>query len=387
MKYTEGIPSPDIFRLWSGITAISGALERRVWCETARAVLYPNLYTLLVAAPGIGKTQAITQTEELWRSVKKFFVSPKNVTKAAMLDALERADRKIITPSGVTEYHTMLIAADEFGVFAPAHDLEFFSVLSSIYDNPRVHDEERRHNVKRLEIIHPQLVMLAGVQPGFMASLLPEEAWQQGFTARIIMVYSARKMKVPLFKRQEPRVDQFKILAKELEAISNVYGQITWNDDAVIEMERWVETGMVPEPEHSKLMNYNTRRALHIIKLSMISCISRRAGLQIQLEDLTRARDWLLGAEETMPDVFREMVQKSDGQVIQDLHYHIWKMWVAGKQKPIHESRLIHFLQQRVPSEKVIRVMEIAERSNIFSRLAGDSKLYIPKPRHEHGME
>jgi hypothetical protein len=107
-------------------------------------------------------------------------------------------------------------------------------------------------------------------------------------------------------------------------------------------------------------------------------------GLVVTLPALNRARDWLLHAEQLMPDVFREMVQRSDSQLIQELHYFLWKLWLKEK-KPIHESRLIHFLQTRVPSEKVLRVLEIAARSSIIKLVA--DKQWIPRPTHEHGLE
>jgi len=117
----------------------------------------------------------------------------------------------------------------------------------------------------------------------------------------------------------------------------------------------------------------------------MISAVARANELVIRLDDVRRAQDWLLAVEQLMPDVFREMVAKSDGQVIQELHFFMWGQWVKSK-KPFHESMLINFLSQRVPSEKVMRVLEIAERSNVVSRDAG-SKLYIPKARTDHGVE
>ena len=56
---TDERPSPEIFRKWAAITTLSGALEKRVWCTTKAGPQFANLYTMLVAPPGIGKSQAI----------------------------------------------------------------------------------------------------------------------------------------------------------------------------------------------------------------------------------------------------------------------------------------------------------------------------------------
>lgn len=397
MAYTDGIPSPVIFRQWCAIATIAGALERRVWVQTARSKLFPNLFTLLVSPPGIGKSQSIAHVSELWYGTRlanggKFYVAPNNVTKAALVDQLAKADRKIMAGGTMVEYHSLLVASSEFGVLVPAHDLEFLSVLNDIYDNPRAYRESRRTLGREIDIVHPQLNLLAGTQPGFLASLLPEEAWSMGFLSRIILVYAGTTPAVDLFDESESREPQYKALIKALQRVGSLMGVCVWTGEAQDAVRGWVSSGCAPVPEHSKLQNYIPRRVLHLLKLCIVSAVSRSGGLTITLADVTRAKDWLLHAEELMPDVFRDMAGKSDGQVIADLHFFMFKIYIADK-KPIHEARIWDFLKTRVPSEKIFRIIDACERSGVISRLAGTGHdsgkpaLYIPKPRHEHGME
>src|SRR5262249_39802036 len=121
-------------------------------------------------------------------------------------------------------------------------------------------------------------------------------------------------------------------------------------------------------------------------KLSMISAISRTADLVIELDDVKRAISWLLEAESHMPDIFRAMQGKSDAAVIDELHYHLMELWVRGGKKPIPASSLFHFLSTRVPADKIPRVLQIAEVSNVITRYAGTDTFY-PRPRHQHGVE
>lgn len=95
LRHTEGYSSPEIFRLWTGIATVAGALERRTWVVTKKSLLYPNLFTLLVSNPGIGKSQAIQHVGEFWLATKQLKVSPDNMTKAALVDALEASSRLI----------------------------------------------------------------------------------------------------------------------------------------------------------------------------------------------------------------------------------------------------------------------------------------------------
>src|ERR1700679_3663562 len=161
-SYTEGIPTPPIFRLWSAIGLVGAAMERRVWAYTVgKIVTYPNLYILLVAPPGVGKSQAIDLGLEIvYKSRQKhepsIHVSPDSVTKASLVDAIAAAKQTRIMVNGtggLLEFHSLFIVASEFGVFVSAHDLDFMSVINKIYDNPRVFTETRRTAKTNIEII------------------------------------------------------------------------------------------------------------------------------------------------------------------------------------------------------------------------------------------
>jgi hypothetical protein len=149
-------------------------------------------------------------------------------------------------------------------------------------------------------------------------------------------------------------------------------------------LEEFQREGINPVPEHSKLQHYSTRRMQHLIKLSMISSLSRGLSRRVIEADIERARDWLIEAEETMPDIFKEMAFKSDLQIIQDLHFFLWKIYLKEK-KPIHLVRLRHFLLAKVPSDKIDRIIDMAVNANILTEAS--QGLYIPRPKQEHGIE
>jgi Protein of unknown function (DUF3987) len=387
LDYTAAIPSPRIFRLWSAIAAIGGALERRVWVVSAGQPTYPNLYVLLVGHPGSGKTQAIKHTNNLWYSCRNLHIAPHDITKARLIDRLAKASRKMLLKGGTLyEYNCLLIAADEFGVLLPSHDTEFLSTLNRIFDNPSQHGHERRMlGDKQIDIINPQITILAGTQPSYLANLLPEEAWGQGFMSRVFMVYSNEKRrKIDIFDTRELSTAKFKTLSERLLAITKLYGPLSWSFPAAQAAQKWIASGMQPEPEHSKLEHYNSRRTLNFLKLLIISTISS-AHKEIELSDYTRAQDWMLQAELAMPDIFREMVGRSDIQIIDELHFFLWKIY-SNEKKGIHQARIYDFLRNRCPAEKIPRIIDVAIKANIIEQFAG-TELYRPRPRHEHGME
>lgn len=356
-------------------------MERRLWVVTANSPIYPNLYSLLVSPPGVGKSQAIAVTQDLWMRSPDLYIAPDNVTKASLLDSLEEAKRNILlSPTEMVEYHSMQIASSEFGVFVPAHDLEFLSALNHIYDNPASYRENRRTTKKVLNVPFPQLTILAGTQPAYLANLLPETAWGMGFTSRLIFIYSGEPMTVDLFTATSINLAHRDLLVSGLNKITKMFGKYEFELAAQEAISGWNNSGRHPVPDHSKLAHYNSRRILHVLKLSMIACASRTNELLITLKDFERAKGWLLEAETHMPDIFRAMVMKSDADLLQDLHFFAWQIFARTK-LPIHESRLIMFLQTKVPAERISKIIEIAEASGMFQREFGEQRLYTPKAK------
>lgn len=392
LHFTKDIPSPEILRKWSAISTIAGAMQRRIWVESSQGVIYPNLYILLVAPPGIGKTEAIRRVGDLWRSTENLHVAPNSVTRAALVDKLSASVVKSILPSGEFQlFHGLNVAASEFGVLCPAHDLEFLNTLNDIFDCGDSFSEERRHRDEQVDIKYPILNILGGTQPSFLSEILPEQAWSMGFTSRLIMIYSASPTTVDLFSVSDPvryaeqktSYEQAKKLLKDdLTGITQLYGAMYFDPAMRPALIKWHSEGFPPIPNHSRLQHYNTRRIMTVFKLLMISSISRDNSLRITMDDLTRAQDWLIEAEDKMPDIFRDMAGKSDKQVIDDLYDFLWRVYARNGQQPITDAQVVTFLQGKVPSEKIQRITDLCQRTGTIIKIENG-----PKPLWKPGVK
>lgn len=390
MDFTADIASPVIFRQWSAIAAVAGAMERKCWVRTRQGAIFPNLFTMFIAEPGVGKTESIKITEGLWRTTKLLHVAPKRLTVASLIDNLKEALQVKVGGPGKPDYefHSLQIPLTEFGSFLSSHDLDMLSTLNDLYDNPGEFSERRRHvhEGKEMTIVAPQINILAGTQPQFMSKILPEEAWGMGFTSRIVMVYaSADYPKGSLWGENTAR-DPLK-LVNMLTNCASRYGQFQWSDEAKHRMDVWWQGGLKPVPDHSKLANYLPRRILHVMKLCMVSGMSAHGECRIEEDDVTRAQDWLLTAEADMPNIFRAMVQRSDTDIINELHLAMWRVWSTNQKKPVHKSMLWNFLQARTTVDKIARVVEIAENAKFIQRVPGSNEHWIPLPKQMHGVE
>lgn len=363
---TEGV-SPHSFCLWSAIATIAGVLERRVWTYTDKGELYPNLYTVLAGAPSAGKSLMVNTARRLWSHVDGLHIAPDNPTKATFLDYLEKAQRQAVfaSPEGdqLNSFCSMCVGSREFGVLISKYDHQFLEDLTDLYDNVDRYVAPRR-TTRSVTLEKPNVNILAATTPDFLGDIFPEVAWGQGFTSRIIFIYGVKELlqdRDILSRRRNQMTGS--LIAGLQEFFANISGEFAWEPAAHEALNAWYNAGMQPEPDYSRLYHYKGRREVHLMKLCMISAISAEHGLYITAADFDRALHWLLEAEKTMPDVFRAMAMKSDSQLIDDLHYHIYTIWSRAAykdRKPLKTQVLWEFLSVRAPSERIPKIIEAA---------------------------
>ena len=399
MTYSEGDASTEIHRMWSGIALVAGACERRVWVRVGSRVCFPNLYVLLVAPPGSGK-QIIDDVREIWRETeepsggKAFHVAPDNMTRASLIDELASATQTRMIPSAGRKdalenytYHSLLIAAEEFEHFLPAWDSDYIATLNSIWNNKSEHRETRRHGQHQdVTISLPQLNIIGGVQPAYLAREFVESTWSTGIARRVIMVYSDELPLMDVFQPTPNREDRRQRLLLKLGLISEMFGEVHWSPEALEFARKWHLSGCPPEPTHSKLKSYNTSRTQQLAKLSTISAASRTASYTIDIIDVRRAQQWLIHAESVMPDIFRAMEKRSDKEILENLHIHVTRLWGISK-KAVPTSSIYHYLSTCAPVSSIDKLIQVAERSNIIRKVQGSDTLWTPIPRDQHGLE
>lgn len=326
-----------------------------------QSALYPNLYIFLVARAGIGKTRAIYAGNDFVRKVEGIFQGHTSMTMASLVDRLSEAKcriQRLAKQEGMLEYNSLYVVADELSAFMSEYDSGLIAGLTTFYDNVP-YSQARRTNDIRIEIERPQLNILSGTTPSNLVRTMPEFAWEQGFTSRIILIYADDAPLIDVFNT--PARDLPKDMVEDLQAINMIEGQFGWDESYSTAMQNWRETGLKPVPDHPKLEHYCQRRFAHLMKLSMIANVDRDGHMILTKDDFNIAINWLLEAEHYMKRIFETSQASPDSNVMDEIHHY-----VASFPDGCPEPRLVSFARKKVPALYVLKTLDVMIHSGMI---------------------
>jgi len=332
-------------------------MEMRCWLQTS-SPLYPNLYVFIVGHPGVGKNRIIRVAKRYMNEIPEFHFAPTSLTGAALVDTLAASKRFIPRlPDPPLEYHNTVITAEELTAFMHKYDDEMVGLLSAFYD-PDPYAQSRRGRDIKIKIDHPQVNLISGTTPSNLVMLMPESAWDQGFTSRVILVHSDERIIGDDFAGVSRNLDVG--LIHDIKQIGALSGEFKVTQDYRDAVNNWRALGEPPVINHPKLLHYKTRRRVHLYKLSMVSAADRGDVMLITKADFNRAMGWLLEAESFMPDIFTAGSVGTDARAIDEIAHYIT---AVDKGDGVPEHQIVNFARTRVPMHSILRIIEIMTAS------------------------
>jgi len=265
----------------------------------------------------------------------------------------------------------MYITADELSAFMKAYDEEAIGTMSAFYD-PKAYGQTRRNNDLNIKMKRPQLNLIVGTTPSNLLHYMPETAWEQGFTSRIIMVFSDERTIGDDFADVDTNLSAD--LIHDLRSISGLVGQFKVTEDYRECVNTWRKLGEPPVVSHPKLIHYGTRRRVHLYKLSMVAAIERSDLLVLTREDFNRAMNWMTEAEAAMPDIFKAGAGNADAKAMDEIYHFVLTMGARG---PVPERKIINFAKDRVPLHSIERVVQIMLISGMLKVVKQDFRMGI----------
>jgi hypothetical protein len=303
---------------WTGVSAVAGALRRRVWIDQKFFQWVPNFYIVFVAPPGIvAKSTTSSIGMNLLRDVPGIRFGPDVVTWQALIQTLASCGELVPDPRDPMTMHPMsalTIESSEFGTFFNPDNAEMVDVLVSLWDGKRGSFQKITKTSGSDKIENPWINVIACTTPSWIAGRFPEYLIGGGFTSRCVFLYADRKRQtVPYIDEAVPKMfnETREHLVADLEQISLMFGEYQLSDDAREWGKTWYDTHWnTPSALNTdQYAGYLARKQTHIHKLAMVLAASRSDELVITLDSLTTAEAMVTAVEQDMPKVFARIGQ------------------------------------------------------------------------------
>lgn len=347
MEYTEDTESSMLFNKWVGISTIASALRKKVWLEVGRLKVFPNLYIVLVAEPGIArKSQAITYASSIISGVSDIKVAADSTTAQSLFQELEESTTYDRLPDGTPVRHASLsVISKEFESFlGSASQNKMIVTLTDLFDAGEEPWKHRTKSYGAVTIPSVFLNILGATTPQSLLTCLSSLAVGGGLTSRILFVYSDKKHKKVAIPEMTPRLVQLKAeLMLGLERISSITGDFSYTPDALEYWKEWYEgyeelskERLQPRKEFD---GWYSRKPLMLQKIALILAASRLGQRTVNIADIQNAEIHLVDVETGMGKVLPE--QTADVNV---MYYSGVILGYLEQYRSISEKHLMQLL-------------------------------------------
>ena len=281
---------------------------------------------MLIGSPGTRKSTAIKSIKRLLQEAGYTTIAADKTTKEKfMLDLNgetddgqgdQTADRILAKnlwggdDSDSKDPAECLIAADEFNDFIGNGNIEFISLLGTLWDYNGTY-RNRIKNGKSVSIFEPTISILGGNTPTGFSLAFPIEILGQGFFSRLILIYgepNGRKITFPPPPDPEKTTNLIRYLAAIRESTQSA-ARLTLEAKQILEhiYRTW------PGVPDVRFESYSNRRFTHLLKLCLIHSAARCSS-EITTNDVIYANTVLTHTEHLMPRALGEFgkAQSSD---------------------------------------------------------------------------
>jgi hypothetical protein len=322
LKYTAGGEVPICFHRWGAILGIATILERNVFLQHGHGHIYPNMYAMLIGTAGTKKSTAIKLIKKILIKAGYTHIAAERTSKEKYLADLSSQndeshpddilDQNIFGATANDAIVTSnFIAADEANDFFGIGNIEFLSVLGSLWDWEGKY-ENRIKTGKSDFISNPTINILSGNTPTGFATAFPSSIFGQGFFSRLLLVYAeptGDRITIP----RTPAQDETELIIRLLHAIKSAcVGLYKYTPSAFKLLDKIYQTSK--PHEDSRFDSYANRRLVHLQKMCLIvSC----ARLEKEVSELSviQANTYLRYIERLMPKALGEFGKAKNSDI------------------------------------------------------------------------
>lgn len=320
---TRGLQASTLFAVWSALYTLSAMTKRSAWISWGEDRVFPNLYLVFVAKPGLFKKTTLISygddvmtraCEEMTNPIMKIVREPNTIrseiTPEAMHDIMKpqrvRVSKKDMPEEFVAQWHdeesdymhieggsncNFIVSELSSAINKKQYNSGLVKKLLDLYDCPTVSDRTTRTDGS-LTIEHVYMTMFGGTTPDQLKTEFPADLMGSGFMSRTVVVTQEellRRFSRPQHYDGAPYKGD---LAKSLAWImDNKTGQFEFEPVAEAYIDSWYETHLDKLAKGDESYNnVYSRYDLILRKVSMLFALQRyEGGNTITLEDVIQA--------------------------------------------------------------------------------------------------
>jgi len=362
LDYTKNSEPPRLFKVWTALSVIASALQRKCSLPWGTLTFYPNLYVVLVAPSGKARKGTAMGPGMDFLEDLDIKLAAEATTRESLIREIKNSNDTIIYPDGRTEFHASLtIYSQELTVFLGYQNRQLMSDLTDWYDC-RKRWTYRTKSMGTDDIIGIWINLFGATTPDLIQTSLPLDAIGGGLTSRMIFIYEQKKGKIaPVPFLTEEEINLRKELLMDLEQIQMLQGEFQVTPEFLDLWIAWYTSQEDSPPfQDDRFAGYFERRPTHAMKLSIILSASRSNKLLIEKQDLEKAIRLLEETEIKMPYTFSGVGKSSSADTVNRV------MTEIGIQKRCTFAHLMGRFYRDVDKIMLQRIIESLEAMNFI---------------------
>lgn len=367
---------PHNFITWSALSLLGAALKNSVFFDIGTYTLYPNMFVVLVAPPGIGKGTAMNIIEDMNNTNKLNKVVntlSDRITTEKIIESIANGWAQAPKLQGMqlvigAMEHSCLIFSTELRTLLGGSNwmLEF---LEEAWSKTSFDYQTKNKGSAFME--DSCCSLLAASVPDVLRNIKRETQIiiTGGFASRCLFVYAEEPSKDLPFpeslKKNKKSKALWDNLILDLKEISNLRGEFKMAPDARIILEKYLTANKThtQNADSESEANFRARVKSHVIKLAIAFSVSKGDSLTLDKFDVSNAIAEIDKVIGNVKKLFRGVGDSTDAPNISRVQSFIEKHGATTK-KEIFSTTYRH-----MSWEDLDRILWILESLDFCSRV------------------
>lgn len=311
VRYASCSEAPKMIHFWAGVSAVAGALRRKVYFDQVKFQWYPSFFIIFVGPPAvITKSTTADGSMDLLKAVPGIKFGPNSVTWQKLSETLANSCESFEDGEEWKPMSAVTFVASELGSLIDFEDAGMVNFLIELWDGKKSYEKQTKTSGSET-IEAPWVNILGCTTPQWIAANMNATTMGGGFTSRCIFVYGNKKERPVAYIDEMAPPDYADMKAKltqDLESIATrLVGSYKLTDEARVWGRDWYRNLWAYDykAENPDWLNgYIGRKQAHLHKLALVYAAAQRDELVITRDDLQICNLMLQELEPSMNLVF-----------------------------------------------------------------------------------